>query len=236
MNYKITITNPGNHISNPLLKLAHCEYATREEACEAIYAALYDVIDSEAGCEMVDRPSDLNSRGSNYYVAKINCYAVGNEASWGGVFVWCGDDRWPSWERQSDTTDGGLAMTYDEAGALVRKLESAQYVMGHGEFGRPDYYIVDDRTHDWLCAPYDCGKYDFPDDEMSDDEIVAWTNRRDEEYVRDHAIRDDDDRQIADDEANNRWHKWYISKCHDYILREGYAAEDGVSATVEEVS
>lgn len=234
MNYKITITNPGSHIFNPLIKLRGNEYATREDACEAIYAAMYDVIDSAAGCEMVDKPDDLNTRGSNYYVAKIKCYAAGDEARMGGAFVWCGDnDR--NWERQSDTTDGGLSMTYDEAVALVDDLESCLHIMEHGEFGRPDYYIIDDRTHDWLCASYDSGKYDFPDEEMSDDDLAAWTNRRDEDYVRDHAISNDDDRQLADDDANNKWHSWYIGKCREYIYREGGATEDGVSAAVEEV-
>lgn len=58
---KFIIKASGNTqgICNPLRSLNGREFAARGEAVEAIYSAMYDVIDGESGCEMVECP-DLN--------------------------------------------------------------------------------------------------------------------------------------------------------------------------------
>ena len=55
--FKINVRNNDNHICNPLNRFANseCVYDSWKEACEDIYSALFDIINSELGCEMIDR-------------------------------------------------------------------------------------------------------------------------------------------------------------------------------------
>ena len=62
-------------LCNPLRNLNGEEFATRDEAVEAIYTAMYDIIDSENGCEMIERPN-MNDLNDEEYLEAVEKYVA----------------------------------------------------------------------------------------------------------------------------------------------------------------
>ena len=71
--YIIKASGTTQGLCNPLRNLNGEEFATRAEAVAAIYTAMYDVIDGESGCDMVERP-DLNGLDDEAITEAIGKY------------------------------------------------------------------------------------------------------------------------------------------------------------------
>lgn len=72
-NYIIKSSGSTQGLTNPLRTLNGLKFESRAEAVESIYSAMYEIIDSDSGCEMVERP-DLNGLSDEEITTALEKY------------------------------------------------------------------------------------------------------------------------------------------------------------------
>jgi hypothetical protein len=85
--------------------------------------------------------------------------------------------------------------TIEDAKNEIEKMESEIYVLSHNEFGRPDYYVIDDNDAEYLETGrnYDMGNYDWGNYTCNCGECnkcIEMMIRQDRQFVIDNAIKD----------------------------------------------
>lgn len=90
---------------------------------------------------------------------------------------------------QSRNPDNIYYDSYKEAKKIINMLDNEIYVLSNNEYSRPEYYIIDDITADWIKSGRneDMSNYDWDEAKCVCGECsicIKMMNEQDREYVK----------------------------------------------------
>lgn len=105
-------------------------------------------------------------------------------------------ERAVSWLRHEGTDEAIAYDSIDEAQLAIAEIDGGIYVLGHNEYARPNYRVVDAGVYGYVSSGrnQDGGNYDWPEDHCGCGECRDCCDLmldQDREYITAYAVADE---------------------------------------------